>query len=132
MYNKLLEPMTLSETQLAEYRARPFEDLGGKLPFPEDLLAKHSHPSSKVPLIPWCQVFVNSLVGVVTSCCAVSGVISRLRWVPGNRNSRRIGVAPRLWLVCPYIFRFCWVLYYCSLVFRFCDCEIGCSLWSVC
>ena len=51
MYNKLLEPMTLSETQLAEYRARPFEDLGGKFPFPEDLLAKHSHPSSKVPLM---------------------------------------------------------------------------------
>ena len=51
VYNKLLEPMTLSETQLAEYRARPFEELGGEFPYPEDLLDKHSHPKSKVPLM---------------------------------------------------------------------------------
>ena len=29
VYNKLLEPMTLSETQMAEHQARPFEDHGG-------------------------------------------------------------------------------------------------------
>ena len=51
LYNKLLEPMTLSETQLTEYRARPFEDLGGEFPYPEDLLAKHSHRTSKVPMM---------------------------------------------------------------------------------
>ena len=51
VYSKLLEPMTLSETQLAECRACPFEDLGGEFPLPEYLLAKHSHPSSKVPLV---------------------------------------------------------------------------------
>ena len=51
VYNKLLEPMTLTETQLAEYRARPFEDLGGEFPYPEDLVAKHAHPGSKVPLM---------------------------------------------------------------------------------
>ena len=51
VYNKLLEPMTLSETQLAEYRARPFEDLGGEFPYPEDLVAKHAQPSSTVPLM---------------------------------------------------------------------------------
>ena len=43
--------MTLTETQLAEYRARPFEDLGGEFPYPEDLVAKHAHPGSKVPLM---------------------------------------------------------------------------------
>ena len=51
VYNRILQPMTLSETQLANYRARPFKDLGGEFPFPEDLVAKHSHPSSKVPLM---------------------------------------------------------------------------------
>ena len=50
VYNKILEPMILTETQLADYRARPFEDLGVEFPFPEDLL-KHSHPNSKVPLM---------------------------------------------------------------------------------
>ena len=51
VYNKLLEPITLTETQLAENRARPFEDLGGEFPYPEDLVAKHAHPGSKVPLM---------------------------------------------------------------------------------
>ena len=40
--NRLMEPMEMTEAQLAEYRAKPFEDLGEEYPFPEDLVAKHS------------------------------------------------------------------------------------------
>ena len=46
--NRLMEPMELTESQLAEYRAKPFEDRGEVYPFPEDLLSKHSRVESKV------------------------------------------------------------------------------------
>ena len=47
--NRLMDPMEMTEAQLAEYRAKPFEDLGEEYPFPEDLVAKHSRVESKVP-----------------------------------------------------------------------------------
>ena len=46
--NRLMEPMVLTEAQLAEYRSKPFEDLGEKYPFPEDLVPKHSRVETKV------------------------------------------------------------------------------------
>ena len=49
--NRLMEPMELTEAQLAEYRAKPFEDLGEEYPFLEDLDAKHSRVESKVPFM---------------------------------------------------------------------------------
>ena len=49
--NRLMEPMEMTEAQLAEYRAKPFKDLGEEYPFPEDLVAKHSRVESKVPFM---------------------------------------------------------------------------------
>ena len=49
--NRLMEPMELSESQLAEYRSRAFEDLSEGCPFPEDLLTKHSRLDSRVPFM---------------------------------------------------------------------------------
>ena len=40
--NRLMEPLELSDSQLADYRSRPFVDLSGEYPFPEDLLPKFS------------------------------------------------------------------------------------------
>ena len=49
--NKLMEPMTLSANQEADFRSRPFVDLGEEYPFPEDLLPKHAKVESKVPFM---------------------------------------------------------------------------------
>ena len=49
--NRLMEPMELSEGQLAEYHSKAFEDLSEGYPFPEDLLPKHSRVESKVPFM---------------------------------------------------------------------------------
>ena len=49
--NCLMEPMEITEAKLAEYRAKPFEDLGEEYPFPEDLVAKHFRVESKVPFM---------------------------------------------------------------------------------
>ena len=66
LYNKMLEPMTLSETQLSEYRSRLSEDLGEVFPYPEDLVGKHSVASSKVPFMTLvscvCQLLCASVV----------------------------------------------------------------------
>ena len=49
--NRLMEPMEMTEAQLAEHRAKPFEDLGEEYQFPEDLVAKHYRVESKVPIM---------------------------------------------------------------------------------
>ena len=46
--NRLMEPMELSDSQLANCRSRPFVDLSGEYLFPEDLLPKHSRAGTKV------------------------------------------------------------------------------------
>ena len=43
--NRLMEPMELSASQLADYNSQPFCDLSGEYPFPEDLLPKNSFES---------------------------------------------------------------------------------------
>ena len=48
VYIELLDPMTLSETQLSGYRGWQFEDLEEVFPNPEGLVARHSVASSKV------------------------------------------------------------------------------------
>ena len=63
VYNKLMEPMELSPSQEAEYRARPFVDLGEVFPFPEDLLPKHSKVDSKVPFMTLVSGFCDFLRG---------------------------------------------------------------------
>ena len=49
IYNRLMEPMTLSAAQLADFRSRPFEDLGEGFPFPENLVPTRARVESKVP-----------------------------------------------------------------------------------
>ena len=49
--NRLMKPMELSDSQLADYKSRPFVDLSGEYPSPEDLLPNHSRSDSKVPFM---------------------------------------------------------------------------------
>ena len=63
VYNKLMEPMELSARQRDDFLSRPFVDLGGEFPFPEDMFPKHSKASSKVPLM----TLVSSLSDVLRS-----------------------------------------------------------------
>ena len=87
VYNKLLEPMTLSETQFAEHRARPFEDFGGEFPYPENLVAKQAHPGSKVPLMTLVSCVWNCYLWEATSSyCDTCGGISLLHWVPESHS----------------------------------------------
>ena len=51
IYNKLMEPMTLSSPPDNECGSRLFVDLGPEFPFPADLLPKHSRVHSKVPFV---------------------------------------------------------------------------------
>ena len=51
VYNRLMEPMTLSAEQLADFHSRHFQDLGVGFPFPEDLLSKQARVKSKVPFM---------------------------------------------------------------------------------
>ena len=61
IYNKLMEPMTLSSRQEDEFRSRPFLDLGPEFPFPEDLLPKHSRVDSKVSFMTLVPCFCDWL-----------------------------------------------------------------------
>ena len=61
IYNKLMEPMTLSSRQEDDFRSRPFVDLGPEFPFPEDLLPKHAKVDSKVPFITLVSCFCDWL-----------------------------------------------------------------------
>ena len=72
--NRLPEPMTLTEEQVARYEARPFVDLEEGFLFLEELLPKHSQVKSKVPFMT-----------LVTCLC-------ELLWSGGDRTLVR-----RLW-----------------------------------
>ena len=63
IYNKLMEPMKLNARQKDEFLSRPFVELGGEFPFPEDMLPKHAKADSKVPLM----TLVSSLKDVLRS-----------------------------------------------------------------
>ena len=61
VYNKLMEPMTLSSCQEDEFRSQLFLDLGPEFPFPEDLLPKHSRVDSKLPFMTLVSCFCDWL-----------------------------------------------------------------------
>ena len=63
IYNRLMEPMTLSSRQEDDFRSRPFLDLGPEFPFPEDLLPKHAKVDSKVPFMTLVSGFCDWLRG---------------------------------------------------------------------
>ena len=114
--NRLMEPMEMTEAQLAEYRAKPFEDLGEEYPFPEDLVAKHSRLESKVPFM--------TFVGCLGEFLRSGGDFSLLRRLWGHfcsslgdrktefaLNWRRSKTVVRCsffvrWISCPFFFSF--------------------------
>ena len=49
VYNRLLEPLTLTESQRTEFESRLFVDLEEGHPFPEDLAPKHARVESRIP-----------------------------------------------------------------------------------
>ena len=51
VFNRLLEPMILTENHIAGYREGPVDDLDKGFPFPEELLPKHSQVKYKVPFM---------------------------------------------------------------------------------
>ena len=63
--NRLMEPMELSASQLADYKSPPFCDLSGEYPFPEDLLPKHSKAESNVPYMTLVSCFCELPVSVL-------------------------------------------------------------------
>ena len=56
-----MEPMELSDSQLADYKSRPFVDLSGEYLFPEDLSPKHSRADSKVHFMTLVSCFCEFL-----------------------------------------------------------------------
>ena len=63
VYNKLLDPMELSEAQTQEYLSRPFREKPEGFSFPEDLLPPCTRVDSSVPLM----TMVNCLVELLRS-----------------------------------------------------------------
>ena len=59
--NRLMEPVEMSECQLADNRSRPFCDLSGEYPFPEDLLPKHAKAASNLPFMTLVYCFCEFL-----------------------------------------------------------------------
>ena len=74
--NRLMEPMEMTEAQLAECRAKPFEDLGEEYPFPEDRVAKYSRVEPKVPFM--------TFVGCLGQLLCSGGDFSLLRRLWGH------------------------------------------------
>ena len=58
VYNRLMDPMVLSDAQLEEYRNRPSKGKDEGFSFPEDLLPACVQPDSSVPLM----TMVNCLI----------------------------------------------------------------------
>ena len=61
--SRLMEPMEVSEEQLAAYRAKPFVEASEGYPFPEELLPKHSRVGSRIPFM----TFVGCLCDLLRS-----------------------------------------------------------------
>ena len=59
--NRLMEPMVLSDNQIADYKSRTFVDLAEGYPFHEDLVPKHSTVSSRVPFMTLVSSFCELL-----------------------------------------------------------------------
>ena len=63
VYNKLLDPMELSESQTQEYLSRPFKEKPEGFSFPEDLLPSCTRVDSSVPMM----TMVNCLIEMLRS-----------------------------------------------------------------
>ena len=63
VYNKLLDPMELSDAQVQEYLSRPFKEKPEGFNFPEDLLPSCTRVDSSVPLM----TMVNCLIEMLRS-----------------------------------------------------------------
>ena len=78
--------MDLTEAQLAEYRAKLFEDLGEEYPFPDDLVPKHYRVESKVPFMTFvgCLGEFFAVEGILLSC---GGFWGHFCLSPGDRKT---------------------------------------------
>ena len=63
VYNKLLDPMELSDAQTKEYLSRPFKEKPEGFSFPEDLLPACTRADSSVPIM----TMINCLVELLRS-----------------------------------------------------------------
>ena len=59
--NRLMKPMTLSESQLADYKSRAFVDSAERYPFPKILVPKHATVTSRVPFMTLVSSFCDLL-----------------------------------------------------------------------
>ena len=59
--NRLLEPMELAKSHMAEYRARLFVDLAEGYPFPEEVIPKYCKVKSRVPFMTLVSCFCDLL-----------------------------------------------------------------------
>ena len=74
VFNRLMDPMVLTEAQLAEYRDRPRKGKSEGFNFPEDLLPACTQANSSVPLM----TVINCLVELLRS--GVSYTLLRRLW----------------------------------------------------
>ena len=95
IYNRLLEPMTLTEAQRVEYASRPFVELPEGFPFPEApnmLVWSHAFP-----LVLLCRVWAICCgVLAISVFYDVYGVISVRRWMNAIQCTMSSGVGLRL------------------------------------
>ena len=61
VYNRLMDPMVLSDAQLEEYRNRPSKGKDEGFSFPEDLLPACVQPDSSVPLMSMVNCLIELL-----------------------------------------------------------------------
>ena len=70
VFNKLMDPIGLSETPKADFLSRPFKDKLEGFTFPEDLLPSRTRVDSTIPLLTMvtCLTELLALVGHTSSC----------------------------------------------------------------
>ena len=62
--NRLIDSMTLSDSQIVDYKSRAFVDLAEGYPFPEDLVPGHATVASRVPFMTLFSSFCDHQGGV--------------------------------------------------------------------
>ena len=94
VFNKLMDPLELSESLRSDFLSRPFKDKSEGYSFPEDLLPSCTRVDSVVPLL----TMVNCLVELLrTSFCVGCGDVSAQPLDQTIHCTRSIGVMLSRW-----------------------------------
>ena len=82
IFNRLKDPMELSEAQVSDYMSRPSKGLAEGFSFPEDLLPSCTRVNSSVPLMTMINSVLNTvpLWRMLHPAEEVMGVLSRYPW----------------------------------------------------